>query len=577
MPGVDVPERHRPAGLVLVGPALVRLGVPLEVRRLARAGDHDHRRVHHAGQPGVGLGEVLGVGGQLPEAADVGGVVEDEEAPALAEAGVGRAHGVVQRALDDRRVDGVLGVVADHLAAADDVLELHGAAACLTDDFETDVVGPRAGRSLGLVGRVLPAAVALGRARAGGLVRGAVRGARSGRLARRGRQRGGVVGLARSRVRWSPGRTWTRCSTAERTTDRSASSRRSRRSTCCARGGSCRPGRSGVSVFVEEEGSRFGLACLGSRLATGAVSWETARELRDRDGVFLADGLSAAGLRGLARPRVCSEGVGTFVELHVEQGRDLVDRSAAVGVASGIWPHGRYRYEFTGSADHAGTTRMEDRADPMLTYAMTALAANKQARLAGQRATFGRLEVTPNSTNSVPSGVTAWLDARASSARSLEDLVGAIERQASERASRDGTSLVVTPESVSGSVEFSTRARRAAGRPARLAGHPDRRRPRRRHPVGRRHPDRDALRPQPDGRVPLAAGDRGDGRLPRRGRRPWPTSSPSWPGTRRDGVPARTRLGRRGRARRGVRVEIEDGRFVAVELGVGSLNLSGGS
>jgi N-carbamoyl-L-amino-acid hydrolase len=46
---------------------------------------------------------------------------------------------------------------------------------------------------------------------------------------------------------------------------------------------------------------------------------------------------------------------------------------------------------------------MEDRADPMLTYAMTALAANKQARLAGERATFGRLEVTPNSTNSVPS------------------------------------------------------------------------------------------------------------------------------------------------------------------------------
>ena len=219
----------------------------------------------------------------------------------------------------------------------------------------------------------------------------------------------------------------------------------------------------GVSVFVEEEGSRFGLACLGSRLATGAVSWEAARELRDRSGVCLADGLEAAGLSG-SPDRALLEGVGTFVELHVEQGRDLVDRSAAVGVASGIWPHGRYRYDFTGSADHAGTTRMEDRADPMLTYAMTALAANKQARLAGERATFGRLEVTPNSTNSVPSGVTAWLDARASSARSLEDLVGAIERQASERASRDGTSLVVTPESVSGSVSFSPElAARLAG------------------------------------------------------------------------------------------------------------------
>ena len=80
------------------------------------------------------------------------------------------------------------------------------------------------------------------------------------------------------------------------------------------------------------------------------------------------------------------------MELHVEQGRDLVDRGAAVGVASEIWPHGRYRFDFTGAANHAGTTRMEDRQDPMLTYAMTALAANKQARLAGQRATFGRVD-----------------------------------------------------------------------------------------------------------------------------------------------------------------------------------------
>ena len=69
---------------------------------------------------------------------------------------------------------------------------------------------------------------------------------------------------------------------------------------------------------------------------------------------------------------------------------------------------------------------MEDRRDPMLTYAMTALAANKQARLAGQRATFGRVETTPNSTNSVPSAVTAWLDARCETERVLAALVATI-------------------------------------------------------------------------------------------------------------------------------------------------------
>ena len=220
----------------------------------------------------------------------------------------------------------------------------------------------------------------------------------------------------------------------------------------------------GISVFVEEEGSRFGLACLGSRLASGAVSWDTARALKDRSGVSVEEALASASLPGPSSSALL-DGVTTFVELHVEQGRDLVDRPAApIGVASGIWPHGRYRYEFRGSADHAGTTRMEDRADPMLTYAMTALAANKQARLAEERVTFGRLEVTPNSTNSVPSAVTAWLDARASSSDSLSALVETIERQASERASRDGTSLTVTPESVSRAVSFSPElAARIAG------------------------------------------------------------------------------------------------------------------
>ena len=64
----------------------------------------------------------------------------------------------------------------------------------------------------------------------------------------------------------------------------------------------------GVSVFVEEEGSRFGRACLGSRLVTGATTWEEARELRDRDGVFLADAVADAGSGPVARPAVAGPG-----------------------------------------------------------------------------------------------------------------------------------------------------------------------------------------------------------------------------------------------------------------------------
>ena len=215
------------------------------------------------------------------------------------------------------------------------------------------------------------------------------------------------------------------------------------------------PGRPvGVAVFAEEEGSRFGLACLGSRLAVGATSPEQARELTDRDGVPLEDAMAATGLEPALGRSAWLDRVGCYIELHVEQGRDLVHRDQPVGVASAIWPHGRYRFDFAGEANHAGTTLMEDRHDPMLTCAMTALAANKQARLVGQRATFGRLEVAPNGTNAVPSRVIAWLDARCESEEQLTALVETIEKQAHNRAGRDGTQLTVTAESVSPAVVF---------------------------------------------------------------------------------------------------------------------------
>jgi beta-ureidopropionase / N-carbamoyl-L-amino-acid hydrolase len=210
----------------------------------------------------------------------------------------------------------------------------------------------------------------------------------------------------------------------------------------------------GVAMFVEEEGSRFGVACLGSRLATGQLSSATAAELRDRDGIWLLDALIGAGIEPNLGPSPLLDGFGTFVELHVEQGRDLVNRERAVAVASSSWAHGRWRFDFKGEPNHAGATTMDDRHDPMLTYAMTALAANKQARLSGARATFGRVDVRPNVTNAIPERVGAWLDARAEDARLVEEVVGAIERQARDRAIRDGTTVEVTAESQSSTVHF---------------------------------------------------------------------------------------------------------------------------
>ncbi len=187
-----------------------------------------------------------------------------------------------------------------------------------------------------------------------------------------------------------------------------------------------RPGRPiGVVNFGDEEGARYGIACAGSRLLTGALTAERALSLRDPDGRTMADGMTAAGVdpAHVGPDPVALQRIGTFVELHVEQGRALADLNAPVGVASAIWPHGRWRFEFDGEANHAGTTRLADRHDPMLAYAEAVLAARASAQEHEALATFGKVRVDPNGVNAIPSRVTAWLDARAPSAEAVRAVV----------------------------------------------------------------------------------------------------------------------------------------------------------
>lgn len=212
-----------------------------------------------------------------------------------------------------------------------------------------------------------------------------------------------------------------------------------------------------VVAFVEEEGGRFGVPCLGSRMLTGAIDPARAAALRDRDGVTFGEALGdrpAGPLPGLAGR------ISAVIELHIEQGRAL---DVPVGVASAIWPHGRWRFDFRGDGDHAGTTRMADRHDPMMTFAFTVLAANEEARLAGAHATIARVEVQPNATNVIPSLVRGWLDARATDPSTMDRLVEAVVKRAADRAGQDGTQVEVEPESASPEVTFDTAlARRLA-------------------------------------------------------------------------------------------------------------------
>ncbi|MDT0304248.1 allantoate amidohydrolase [Streptomonospora wellingtoniae] len=214
-----------------------------------------------------------------------------------------------------------------------------------------------------------------------------------------------------------------------------------------------------IVAFAEEEGTRFGLPCLGSGLMTGSINADLARRARDSEGTTLADAVAAAGLAPSelgADPQTLGR-IGRFVELHVEQGRALADRDRPLAIAGSILGHGRWRFGFRGQGNHAGATGMDDRSDPALPAAELVLAARRIAKsVPGARATVGRLHPRPGGTNVIASAVDAWLDARAATDTQVRGLVEQISAAAEHAAAEEGCSLDVVEESFAEAVHLDS-------------------------------------------------------------------------------------------------------------------------
>jgi beta-ureidopropionase / N-carbamoyl-L-amino-acid hydrolase len=179
-----------------------------------------------------------------------------------------------------------------------------------------------------------------------------------------------------------------------------------------------------VISFVDEEGARFRTACFASRAIAGEL---------DVDAVLGAMG-DAPQIHGVTRESLLASReelrkVGSFLEVHVEQGKALVDRGQALGIADVLAPRSRYRALFEGESNHAGTTPMAGRRDALVEAARFVLAVDEAARARGAVATVGRMEVSPGSTNSIPGRVACSLDARAPEVETVEDLVADLRRR----------------------------------------------------------------------------------------------------------------------------------------------------
>lgn len=167
-----------------------------------------------------------------------------------------------------------------------------------------------------------------------------------------------------------------------------------------------------VGFFTDEEGSRFQPDMLGSLVYVGGMPLEEALEIEGIDGAIVGDELERIGYAGTAPlPGLVPY---AFVELHIEQGPLLEVEDVTIGAVTSVQGISWQEVTVTGQSNHAGTTPMHLRRDPLYVAATCVAFARELALDLGhpQVATIGRLAISPNLVNVVPASATFTVDLR---------------------------------------------------------------------------------------------------------------------------------------------------------------------
>jgi hydantoinase/carbamoylase family amidase len=187
-----------------------------------------------------------------------------------------------------------------------------------------------------------------------------------------------------------------------------------------------------VVSFNDEEGGRFQTGMLGSRAFCGDC------DVDDWSRRGVPEAMAEAGFdfarltdaRGL-------DGVGAYLELHIEQGPVLERAGIDLGVVTAITGMAGFHARFLGEANHAGTTPMGLRRDALAGAARAVLALRDEARSRDDMtANVGFITAEPGGFNVVPGAAELTVDVRSPTAEGfagLEPFVrGTLERIAAE-------------------------------------------------------------------------------------------------------------------------------------------------
>lgn len=196
-----------------------------------------------------------------------------------------------------------------------------------------------------------------------------------------------------------------------------------------------------VIVFTNEEGG-----VIGSRALVGSLN-EAALQAKSNAGMTHAEGIRLLGgdpskISSIARTQ---GDIAAFLELHIEQGGNLDTKKLDIGVVEGIVAIEWWEFTFKGKANHAGTTPMDARKDPLLPAARFILAVNEvitqeEGRQVG---TVGKIQAFPGAGNVIPGEVKLNLEIRDLSSEKIWKLYAELETLAKQLAQESGSSLAI--------------------------------------------------------------------------------------------------------------------------------------
>ena len=187
-----------------------------------------------------------------------------------------------------------------------------------------------------------------------------------------------------------------------------------------------------VIIFTNEEGG-----VVGSRALVGALS-KDALQVVSNAGVTQAEGIKLLGGDPDRIPELKRNpgDIAAFLELHIEQGGNLYNEKLDIGVVEGIVAIEWWEFTFKGKANHAGTTPMNMRKDPMLPAAKFVLAVNEivNSYEGRQVGTVGKIQAYPGAGNVIPGEVKVNVEVRDLSYEQIWKIYSDLEARAKKLA-----------------------------------------------------------------------------------------------------------------------------------------------